>query len=465
MTAPNRLQSGYTATAMAIFLTVVGVGTLGAARQTVNAAVEAQARAAGRTLSDINGAMGVYLANQYNLLLSGAPVAGVANAYSPTIPELQAMGLLNANINAVPPVGGGYVTVVKKQPVGCFGSACNLSSQVYFTQPFIDPGTGGPDIRKLGSATQEIGGDSGFSDNVSPSTINGIGGWSLANPNGSVPGTLLAINGYGSSAFGAFFRKDGSVAMTGNADFGGNSLNNADALNAKSAALQNGLSAQSASISGGVAAGSLMVPGGNNVVVGSTALYGDSTNSAIRQNGSFYVQHMDGSAADIAQVGSVTSTANIVSYGSMRPGAVYNASVGAGCSDGNGAVSSDVTGTLLVCKGGVWSSAAAGVSRKVLWSGSDYGTGWLYAPNVHLVSVTLYNCPGNYYSVPWQQMIDVDDAIAQGSIVIRNRGGQNADREYGSTVFVSRSGDYLNFSTGGVEFCGPGVLQQVSSFS
>lgn len=46
---------------------------------------------------------------------------------------------------------------------------------------------------------------------------------------------------------------------------------------------------------GQITAPSVKVPGGNNLIVGSSALYGDSTNSVIRQNGDFYIQHFDGS--------------------------------------------------------------------------------------------------------------------------------------------------------------------------
>ncbi|MFC3111428.1 shufflon system plasmid conjugative transfer pilus tip adhesin PilV [Undibacterium arcticum] len=51
--------------------------------------------------------------------------------------------------------------------------------------------------------------------------------------------------------------------------------------------------------SGTITAPTVAVPGGNNLQVGSSAFYGDTANSAVRQNGSFYVQHYDGSPAPL----------------------------------------------------------------------------------------------------------------------------------------------------------------------
>lgn len=426
-------QAGYTASAMAIMLTVASVTTVGVSSRTLNYAAEAQGRAHGKILSDVNQAIGVYMANNYPALQNGTPVAGVANPYAPTIQELQAMGGLNAQLSPTPPLGGAYATQIAREPMGCAGSGCNLTSRVWLTSPFVNNDTGNPDIRRLGAAAMEIGGDGGFSDNTSPGTVRGMAGWSQPNPVTNQAGILLAINGYGSSAFGQFFRKDGSVAMTGTADFGNQSLNNANVINAKRASLSTDgagtccspgsptlmLSENTATSgrkptiqlhSGGYqegyielsgageprrlnlrdnqgaglglnATGAVSVPGGNNIQVGSVALYGDSSNSAIRQPGAFHIQKFDGSSADIAQVGNITTygqvnaasshvrgtqfvagdnivnRSNIVA-GAVRPSAYGDfAYEGAGCWEGNGAMRSNPSGIILSCQGGVWRKA------------------------------------------------------------------------------------------------------------
>lgn len=429
---PN--QAGYTASAMAIMLTVASLTTVGVSSRTLNHAAEAQGRAHGKILSDVNQAIGVYMANNYPALQNGTPVAGVVNPYAPTIQELQAMGGLNAQLSPTPPLGGAYATQIAREPMGCTGSGCNLTSRVWLTSPFVNNDTGNPDIRRLGAAAMEIGGDGGFSDNTSPGTVRGMAGWSRPNPVSNQAGILVAINGYGSSAFGQFFRKDGSVAMTGTANFGNQSLNNANVITARRASLStdgtttccspgsptlmlsentaatgrkptiqfhsSGYSEGYIEMSGlgeprrlnlrdnqgaglGInTTGAISVPAGNNIQVGSVALYGDSANSAIRQNGNFYIQRYDGSSADISQVGNVTTqgqvnaasshvrgnqtvmgesyvNANAFVAGAVKPSANGGyANEGWGCGEGNGAMRSNPSGVILSCQGGVWRNSA-----------------------------------------------------------------------------------------------------------
>ena len=76
---------------------------------------------------------------------------------------------------------------------------------------------------------------------------------------------------------------------------------------------------------GTVSAAKVTVPGGNNLQVGNSYYYGDGANSAIRQNGSLYLQHMDGSAADIASVGNITSTGSVSAAGNITAAGSVNA--------------------------------------------------------------------------------------------------------------------------------------------
>ena len=60
------------------------------------------------------------------------------------------------------------------------------------------------------------------------------------------------------------------------------------------------------------AAGSVAVPQGNNLKVGNTLYYGDANNSAVRQNGDFYVQHYDGQPADLISKNIIASGGSVV---------------------------------------------------------------------------------------------------------------------------------------------------------
>lgn len=52
-------------------------------------------------------------------------------------------------------------------------------------------------------------------------------------------------------------------------------------------------------------------PAGNAYNTGAVSYYGDSSNGAVRMPGAFYIQHPNGSAADIAEVGNIGSSGNI----------------------------------------------------------------------------------------------------------------------------------------------------------
>jgi hypothetical protein len=121
---------------------------------------------------------------------------------------------------------------------------------------------------------------------------------------------------------------------------------------------------------GSVNAGKVVVPGGNNLQVGSSAYYGDATNSAVRQNGGLYIQHYDGSSADIPQVGNIYANGNVTSSSSTVNGTqtvggsqvvygnqyVSNALVpgviawsGGGCWGNQGAIGRDSSNNLYIC--------------------------------------------------------------------------------------------------------------------
>ena len=91
-------------------------------------------------------------------------------------------------------------------------------------------------------------------------------------------------------------------------NMGDNDIDDAGNVNAATLTATGSLSAATANVTGTVTAAHVTVPGGNNLQVGNSYYYGDDSNSAVRQNGAFHVQHLDGTAADIAAVGNITSS-------------------------------------------------------------------------------------------------------------------------------------------------------------
>jgi hypothetical protein len=67
----------------------------------------------------------------------------------------------------------------------------------------------------IDAAVNEIGANGGYSEASNPSTIIGLGGWTRANKNGSVAGTLMSIGGYGSSSYTALVNTGDSCVTRG----------------------------------------------------------------------------------------------------------------------------------------------------------------------------------------------------------------------------------------------------------
>jgi hypothetical protein len=352
---------------MVIMLSVAGILTAGAARYSVKTSAENSGNALGTVLGEINKALGTYTTYNYKAL-----VDGTANL-APSITDLQNAGLLNANINPTPPMGGGYAIQITREPAGCVAPNCNLTTRVWFTQPVTNPDTGRIDIAKLGAATGVLGGDGGWSDNISPDTVKGTGGWSRPNPAGSQAGILMAINGYGSSAFSQYVDRAGTQGMLANLKMGNNSITGAATINANQ----------------------VVLPGGNSLMIGNSAYYGDGLNSAIRQSGSTYFQHLDGSAANIAQVGDVQSSGTVNTTNMNAAGNV----------EANGNINS----------GGSMNVGGNLVASQVYSNGETSTNGWFRT-----------NGDSGWYSQKWNGGIYMSDGQWVRSYAVKNMytGGQ-----------------------------------------
>lgn len=202
-----RTDRGFMLVGVALLLLVLSIVSVGAARKQLDAARAATGHSIGQGLSRVNKALDTYMAKYGGRLASGLSIAGVVDPYSPTVAELRALGVIVEAVNEVPAQGGRYVTRVMRLPAGCAPDDCNLASQVWLRDPILDPESGRVDSRKLGAAIASLGGDGGFSTIGNPGTIRFGNGWSIANPDaGARPGIVVAVAGYGSSAWGAFVR-------------------------------------------------------------------------------------------------------------------------------------------------------------------------------------------------------------------------------------------------------------------
>jgi len=192
---------------IALSLAVAALLMMTDAKQRVRAAVAQSGETVGQALDTVNKAAGKWQA-QYadQILANDSASVGVADVRRPTVADLNAKGLLGAEYGAAPN-GAQFLTKIEVEPAGCAPGDCNITSTSWISEPILAAETATPDGRRLIAAVNEIGNDGGFSDAPTPATVRGAGGWTKPNPDPAQrAGILMAVNGYGSSAWGAFVR-------------------------------------------------------------------------------------------------------------------------------------------------------------------------------------------------------------------------------------------------------------------
>ncbi|WP_157721074.1 hypothetical protein [Burkholderia ubonensis] len=321
-----------------------------------------QMAAQGDIVRDIgNSINGQYLSKYYSNLVNGTGVPGVANAYAPTMAELQAINVLPAGLATTSAYGTPYVVSLAKIPAACVAPNCDVGGVVYIAGAITDPSTGNP--MPLGDGAGSIGGDGGYSDLASPGTITGMnGGWSLANPMGGVAGVLAMRVGYGSSGWSAYVRRDGSLPMEGDLNFLGTTGARHNIANAQT-----------------VNAQQLVTPAGNGVQIGGSLLYGDGSNSAIRQNGALYVQNAAGNAAADINVGNANASGSVNASGNVNAAGNANASLDLVAGRNVWASNGAVTASWLHSTGSVQIDSSAQVNGSANVNGTISSGSRLYS--------------------------------------------------------------------------------------
>jgi hypothetical protein len=194
--------------------------------------------------------------------------------------------------------GGAYQISLSVVPANCSASAgnCHIASLLYPSKPLLLAGKS--DVAGAGVVASAGGSQFGYSTNQAPGTISGLNAqWATPNPNGNVPASIVAINGFGNDANSPYYRRDGALPLTGALAGGGQDANNLKNINA----------------TGTVSAATVNLQAGNSLNISSGATYyGDTVNAAVRTSGALFLQNKAGSAAaDLAQVGNINSSGTV----------------------------------------------------------------------------------------------------------------------------------------------------------
>lgn len=141
-------------------------------------------------LKALGSALGKYEATYAGPLTAGSVVTGVSAPLAPTVAELKALGMLDANFSPKNYYGGGYGTKLRLHPTGCSGSSCSIFGIAYTTTPVVNA-MKVLDNSAAGEATAYGGGDIAVSTSIAANTLAAQqGSWKEPNPLGSVAGIL-----------------------------------------------------------------------------------------------------------------------------------------------------------------------------------------------------------------------------------------------------------------------------------
>lgn len=265
-------------------LTLVGIQQDIAKRRTQVMQAEGYNEAA------IVGALATYITeNQSAILATGATGNGGEALQAPNI---NALGLKN-NYASGPFWGGAYTIALTSSPVGCSRTLgnCHVAYQFYPSKPYKQNGAVHiGDVAQIVGAANSKEAQFGYSNIAAktfssgvqsgPSFITGVGGtWSVANPLGSQPGTIMATNNGGTGDAGMLYiRRDGSLTWTGDQDVNNVSLRNVKDIKTQTMEASGAVSAASLAATGAVTAATVTATGaikGNSIASTTTLQAGN----------------------------------------------------------------------------------------------------------------------------------------------------------------------------------------------
>lgn len=237
----RRRQSGFMLGILAFVLVILSMIAAKKQYEAMQEQLDLQAVAQGKALATVGKAGTDYVVNYYAQLDAmatpgdpisvtvgsgpGALTVNIAQGDRPTIAEMVQLGLLPTNYSQRAPIGGNYVYQIRKTPAGCT-SQCNLEGEVWVDVPYRTNGR--IDTSRAGIVVKTIGADGAMSTASAPANLSGYGGkWAVPNPVLPSSAGIIAMRfGYASSVNSQFYRRDGSLPLTGPMNAAGNSISN-----------------------------------------------------------------------------------------------------------------------------------------------------------------------------------------------------------------------------------------------
>lgn len=363
----RHIQRGFSMIELTVVMAIAAVSAVLGARYIADEALSATGEGTASYLNTLSGAVSRHMTVNYNALGNGQAVAGFANALQPTIAELRTAGALPAGFPNFAPFN--IAASIRIDRVGCPGLGCRLDGVIWLNQPLRDSGA-----RPLLWLANEIraateGGVA--SDFSAPGTLRGPTG-TVNNPLGSEAATVGALTTVDTAIFNQFVRRNDTrltelnEALTVNAGplaTGGNALQ----VNGNQSTTGNASIAGTASIDGAITASSTLAATGaitSSNSVGASSITA-CLRSALENDGDIVSRaancvervRITNAGVDVRDAAG-TSMVNLDGTGrvtAQRVRVSVSASRGGACTvDGDVVADADTSGTIVVCRGGVW---------------------------------------------------------------------------------------------------------------
>lgn len=132
-----------------------------------------------------------YARKNETAILNGQPIAGIANALSPTIAELKIAGFLPQGFEDSSKVGGPIRVTIMIEPTGCAGAKCQMAVRAFPTASITDT-TGQPDQALAAKIAAALPNGSGWSNLASDMTKLAKNSFTMPNPLGASPAVVVA---------------------------------------------------------------------------------------------------------------------------------------------------------------------------------------------------------------------------------------------------------------------------------
>ena len=218
-------SKGFTLVEISIVLLIASILMIGYTRVLRDINQDDKSAAIAAHLVTVTGGVNTYISSNFNALVAGTAITGVANPLAPTVTELKTTGYLAQNVKTTNLAGTNWLTQINLTPAGCVAPACDLNAIVYSDKGFFNLSTNKPDWMLASRVAGKVGGEGATSLYSNTTVISGEGGtWTTPNPVAAANAAAVVAmrTGYGSQGFSQFVRNGDMRNITLNGNLGVN---------------------------------------------------------------------------------------------------------------------------------------------------------------------------------------------------------------------------------------------------